>query len=158
MKRKYSRGGLQDLRLTCGGIVVCNRCVIVLCLLDPDLGPGCLMYYCNPSWVLATCTFFHTINPSKLLFNQGWLTTPFKYWFVWPNSSSFSFNFSQAFLCWSSIFFNLSNKNLTVRKKKKILSCYNHRKKLKHKTYWNVFYQLHCEGKTSFLGQWVDES
>jgi hypothetical protein len=48
MRRKYSKGGLQDLRLTCGWIVVCDRCVIVLCLSDPDLGPGCLMYYCNP--------------------------------------------------------------------------------------------------------------
>jgi hypothetical protein len=67
---------LRDYRLTCGWIVVCDRCVIVLCLLDPDLGPKYLMYSCNPPWALATCTFDHIIIPSKVLFIQGWLTTP----------------------------------------------------------------------------------
>jgi hypothetical protein len=48
-EKKRFKGGLRDLRLTCGWFVVCDRCVIVLCLIDPDLGPGYLMYYCNPS-------------------------------------------------------------------------------------------------------------
>jgi hypothetical protein len=47
-KRKYSKGGLWDYRLSCGWLVVCDRCVIVLCLLDPDLGPDYLMYFCKP--------------------------------------------------------------------------------------------------------------
>ena len=30
-EEKIFKGGLQDLRLTCGWVVVCDRCVIVLC-------------------------------------------------------------------------------------------------------------------------------
>jgi hypothetical protein len=46
--KKIFKGGLWKYRLSCGWIVVCDRCVIVLCLLGPDLGLEYLMYSCNP--------------------------------------------------------------------------------------------------------------
>jgi hypothetical protein len=51
-QQKIFKGGLREYKLSCGWIFVCDRCVIVLCLIDPDLGSGYLMYSCNPleSW------------------------------------------------------------------------------------------------------------
>jgi hypothetical protein len=46
-QEKIFKGGLREYWLSCGWVVVCDRCVILLCFLDPDLGPEYSMYSCN---------------------------------------------------------------------------------------------------------------
>ena len=51
---------------------MCDRCVIVLCLLDPDLGPEYLMYSCNPLEPWPHMLLTTQLNPQNFyLFRVG---------------------------------------------------------------------------------------